>query len=258
MTSCALITGATSGIGAAFARRLAAGGADLVLVARDEQRLATTKAELLGRYDVSVETISADLATREGLDATMARLHDLDKPVDLLVNNAGFGLKGTFTGVEAADHRKMIDVNISAVVELSHAALRTMEQIGRGGILNVASVAAFAPGFRPSATYAATKAFVIAFTEGLAASLRAPAVHVMALCPGFVRSEFHQRAGISMSSLPSWLWLEPDAVAAAALEDFRRNKVISVPGAQYKVLAAFMKHLPRAVIRRGSRHFGKH
>lgn len=226
----ALITGATAGIGAAFARRLSADGFDLILLARDEERLARAAEEYGG-----AEVVVADLATEEGI----ARGEEAARRADLLVNNAGFGLGGRFLDVPLADELRMLRVHCEAVLRLTYAALPSMRERGRGGVINVASVAAFFP----RGTYGASKAWVVSFSEAVAHEV--PGVHVMALCPGFVRTEFHERARMDMSGMPSAFWLDADGVVAAALRDFRRGVAVSVSGPQYKALVGAGRFVPR-------------
>jgi uncharacterized protein len=257
MTETALVTGGTSGLGAEFARQLAAEGSNLVLVARDVERLDANAAELRSTYGVEVEVLAADLSTPEGVSVVEARLLDGARPIDLLVNNAGFGKKGGFLEVSRDTWESMIDVNVTAVVRLAHAALTGMTERKHGGVLNVSSVAGFTPAMRPSSTYAATKAFVTAFTEGVAHSFERSGVHITAVCPGFVRTEFHERAGHGMSKMPKFMWLESPDVVRQALVDHRRGKTISVPGVTYKVIVIFAQYAPRPIWHFLSKQFGK-
>lgn len=240
----ALITGSTAGIGAAFARRLAADGHNLVLVARDTKRLQEQATELHDRHGIEAEVLTADLATDEGIESVAARLADRRSPVDLLVNNAGFGNKGRYLDVSLADELKMLKVHCEAVLRLTSAATEAMRERGRGGVVNVASVAAFVP----RGTYGASKAWVVQFTQGVAKDLAGSGVRLMALCPGFVRTEFHQRAGMGTDNIPNWMWLDADKLVAAALNDLSRGKSLSIPDPRYKALMGLAKVAPRGLL----------
>ncbi|WP_037912441.1 SDR family NAD(P)-dependent oxidoreductase [Actinacidiphila yeochonensis] len=255
-----LVTGATAGLGAAFARRLAAGGGapgegrhTLVLVARDAERLEQVARELRESHGAVVEVLPADLATREGVAAVEARLRDRERPVDVLVNNAGFGNRGGFLDVPVEDEVRMLRLHCEAVLRLTSAAAEVMRERRRGYVLNVASVAAF----MPRGTYSASKAWVVRFTEGLAQELSGSGVRLTALCPGFVRTEFHQRAGMDASRLPSFAWLDADAVAAAAVRDLARGRVVSVPSVRYKAAVALARHVPASLYGRVSTRAGR-
>jgi len=245
----ALITGATAGLGAVFARRLAAEGRDLVLVARDLERLQASAADLRERYPVAVDILSADLATDAGRRAVADRLADDTSPIDTLVNNAGFGLYASFGSVPLADEERLLDVNVRAVLVLTHAAVTAMTHRGRGEIINVASVAGFLPRGR-AATYAAGKAWVISFSEGLSLRLAGTGVRICAICPGFVHTEFHQRANADMSDTPAWMWLDPDLVVADGLADARAGKPVSIPSRRYRAVLGLVRVLPRGLVRR--------
>jgi short-subunit dehydrogenase len=240
----ALITGSTAGIGAAFARRLAADGHDLVLVARDTKRLREQATDLHDRHGVEVEVLTADLAADDGIEAVANRLRARKKPVDLLVNNAGFGNKGRFLEVPMADELRMLKVHCEAVLRLTAAAVEQMRERGRGGVVNVASVAAFVP----RGTYGASKAWVVQFTQGAARDLAGSGVRLMALCPGFVRTEFHQRAGMRTDNIPNWMWLDADKLVAAALADLARGRTLSIPDPRYKALMGLVKVTPRGLL----------
>ncbi|MEU0603497.1 SDR family oxidoreductase [Streptomyces sp. NPDC006393] len=240
----ALITGSTAGIGAAFARRLAADGHDLVLVARDTERLTDQATELHDRHGIEAEVLTADLSKEAGIEAVAARLGDRRNPVDLLINNAGFGNKGRFLEVPMADELTMLKVHVEAVLRLTAAATAAMRERGRGGVVNVASVAAFVP----RGTYGASKAWVVQFTQGAARDLAGTGVRLMALCPGFVRTEFHQRAGMATDNIPNWMWLDADKLVAAALADLARGKTLSVPDPRYKTLMGLVKVTPRGLL----------
>jgi hypothetical protein len=248
LTKTALVTGATAGIGAAFARRLAVEGYDLVLVARDEARLATFGAELADRHGVVTVPLAADLSTAEGCERVQGRLQQADTPVDMLVNNAGMSLNTPFLRSTAEGEERLLRLNIHAVMRLTLAALPGMVERRRGEVVNVSSVAGFgAP--MPGSTYSASKAWVTNFSESIAESVRSSRVRVMALCPGYTRTEFHDRAGINMSMMPEWLWLSAEEVVRDGLRDLRRGKIVSVPDWKYKVAVFGMRHLPHGLVR---------
>ncbi len=241
----ALVTGATAGIGAAFAQALAGQGYDLVLVARDGDRLARQAADLGTRFGVAVAVLPADLATVAGCDTVAARLAE---GVDLLVNNAGRSLNMGLLEASAADQDLLLDLNVRAVLRLTVAALPPMLAQRAGAIVNVSSVSAFAP-VMPGSTYPASKAWVSHFTESVALAVRPGGVRVMALCPGYTRTEFHQRAGIDATKVPAWLWCSAADVVAEALRDLRRGRLVSVPGRRYRLLVFGMRHAPRSLLR---------
>jgi short-subunit dehydrogenase len=242
----ALVTGATAGIGLEFARQLAARGHDLVLVARDGPRLEDVAAALEASYGVSVEVLPADLTDRRQLGTVEERLADRDRPVDLLVNNAGIGLKHRFLDNDIEQEQAMLDLLVTAVLRLSHAALTAMSARGRGGVINVSSVAAFLP----RGTYSAAKAWVNSFGEWAAAEFGPRGVTVTTLCPGFTRTEFHGRMGVSRDSAPGFLWLDPDFLVTKALEDFDKGRTFSIPGARYKVITTAARVVPSGLLQR--------
>ncbi len=243
----ALVTGATAGIGQAFARRLAAEGHDLVVVARDAERLRRLAEHLKQWHSVQVEVLPADLTNPTELSTVERRVADADHPVDVLVNNAGFGTSGAFWETEPDTLRKQVALNVTAVLALTRAAVPTMRSRARGDVINVSSVAGFFS--TAGSSYAASKSWVTTFSEGLAAALVGSGVRVMAVCPGFTHTEFHQRAGLEMSKLPKAFWLDVDTVVHEALTDLRRGKPVCVPGFQYKALVALGKLVPKGLQR---------
>lgn len=247
----ALVTGPTSGIGHSFARQLAARGHDLVLVSRDRVRLESTAEQLSQRYGIDAEVLVADLTERTDMHRVAARAGDLGRPVDICVNNAGFGVRGRFVGGRVAEELDQLDVLTAAVLVVSHAAAGAMRARGHGAIVNVSSVA----GFAPMGTYGAAKGWCTLFTEYLAAELHGTGVTATALCPGFVRTEFHARAGIDMASNPEWLWLDADDLVEDCLRDVRAGKVVSVPSVRYRLVAALTQVLPAGGLR--SRLWGR-
>jgi short-subunit dehydrogenase len=246
----ALITGPTSGIGAGYARRYAADGYDLVLVARDVDRLTGLAEDLRGAAG-SVDILPADLADAADRDEVVGRLAG---GVRVLVNNAGFGTSGEFWATDPTLLQAQLDVNVTAVMQLTRAVLPAMLAAGAGTVINVASVAGLLSG--RGSTYSASKAWVVSFSEGLAGGLRGTGVGVHAVCPGFVHTEFHQRAGIDMARLPSFLWLEVDDVVGKSLADISAGKVVSVPGLQYKALMTAGRMIPRNLARAAAGRVG--
>lgn len=237
----ALITGATAGIGAAFARLLAARGHDLIVVARDEKRLSCLATELSAEHGVDVDVVAADLTD----DADCSTVASRAAEVDLLINNAGLALAKAFTYVDVTDEERLLNLNVRAVLRLTHAALPAMNERGRGAIINVSSVSGYAP-VMPGSTYSASKAWVTNFSQSMAPVGRKHGVNVMALCPGFVYTEFHERAGIDMTGTPGWMMLDADFVAETAMRDLLRGKTISVPSITYKLIVSGIRHIPQS------------
>jgi short-subunit dehydrogenase len=249
----ALITGATAGIGAAFARRFAAARYDLVLVARNVERLESAAAELSLLGAGHVEVLPADLATVAGRALVEDRLADPLRGVDVLVNNAGFGQGSAFLAHPVEDEETMLDVLVRAVLRLTRAALPGMIERGRGAVINVSSVA----GFVPRGTYSSAKAWVTNFSESVAAEVHGTGVRVVAVCPGFTHTEFHERADIDTGDVPRWMWLEADEIVEGALHDLRRGVAVSVPSMQYKAITAVAKIVPRNLVTKVSRGMSK-
>jgi len=246
----AVVTGASAGIGAAFARVLAARGHDLVVVARSKDRLEALADDLRREQSCDVEVLPADLEEDAGVARVEARLGDPDRPVELLVNNAGFGTSGRFHELPIEPEIAEIGLNVVALVRLSHAALRPMVERGHGGIINVSSVGAFQPTPR-SATYAATKAFVSSFTQAVHEELRGTGVKAMVVAPGFTHTEFHLRAGVEHNDrIPEFLWQSPDEVAEIAMKAYERGRASCVTGVWNAVTAALSKAAPSYVSRR--------
>jgi short-subunit dehydrogenase len=242
----ALVTGPTAGLGRVFVDRLARRGYDLVLVSRDETRLKTVALELSAEYAVSCEVLVADLTDRDQLKAVEDRVSGRDRPVDLLVNNAGFGLKRSFLHNTVEQEQAHLDVLVTAPMRLTHAALRQMTVRHTGGIINVSSVA----GTQPRGSYSAAKAYLNRFGEWAAHEYAGDGVRVMTLLPGFTRTEFHERMDVARVAVPRPLWLDADRVVDEALADFDAGKRISIPSKRYKVIATASKHLPVRLLQR--------
>ncbi len=233
----ALITGATAGIGKAFSELLARQGFDLVLVARNEARLSEVAADLRARYGVEADVFRADLSHYDECAWVEQRLADDSRPIEVLINNAGFGVKQRFVSGDLLAEQAMFDVLMRAMMRLSHAAARSMVARGSGIIINVSSVA----GWRHTSTYAASKAYVTSFSIALGREVRRQGVKVTALCPGFTRTEFHQRASMDMKRLPKFMWLDADALVTQGWRDAQRGRRVSVPGRQYKAIRYLLK-----------------
>ncbi len=238
----ALVTGASSGIGAAFARRLARDGYSLILVARRRDRLEELARELGG-----AEVLPADLTIDDDLHAVEQRIAAASN-LEMLVNNAGFGVMGLFFRSDLAVQDQMHHLHVTATLRLSHAALRDMVARGKGAVINVSSVAGFgtAPG---SVSYSATKAWMTSFTEGLDLELKSVGskVKVQALCPGFTISGFHDAAKMDRKTIPAWLWMKAEDVVDASLEGLAKDQVIVVPGAIYQALVKLETLMPRGI-----------
>ena len=242
----ALITGASSGLGLEIAWELAAEGNDLVLVARNAERLGTIAEQMRQVANIRVEVLVADLSTQAGALTVADRISSASRPIGLLVNNAGFGLGQDFVRGSMERELEGLDTMVRAVIITCHAAAATMKERGYGGILNVASMTALTA----QGTYSAHKAWVRTFTEGLAASLTGTGVNVTVVCPGLIRSEFHERSHVDSSQWPSLAFSEPSTIARAAVEAVRRGHVIVTPTVRYRLAAGALRLAPRSLVRR--------
>jgi uncharacterized protein len=244
----ALVTGASTGLGAVFATALARQQYDLTIVARSRERLEALAERLRHSDGIAVEVVVADLTQASAL-YTVEKHVAGDQRLELLVNNAGFGTTGPFATLDPDREEAEIRLNVTALMRLTRAALPGMIARGRGAIINVSSLAAFVPG-PYDAAYGATKAFVNSFTEALHEELRGTGVRVQALCPGFTHTEFQQRAGVNTARLPTWVWMTPEAVVEASLRALQRGQVVCVPGLGYRLLAMLIGAVPRRLVRR--------
>ena len=252
----ALITGASSGIGEAFARRLASEGSDLVIVARRVERLEELAQELRDAHDVDVEVLPADLSAVHDLERVEERLRDPQRWISLLINNAGYGTGGPFWKSPFEREAGQVAVNVVALHRLTHAALGPMVERSRGAIINVSSVAGFQP-IAFSTTYSAAKAFVTTFSEALHEELRGTGVRVQALCPGFVHTEFQEAAGRDEPPIPDFAWLDMDLVINSSLSALQRNQALCIPGVGYKALVHTTRVAPRGTVRRVAGALGR-
>ena len=244
MESWALVTGATAGIGESFTRLLAENGYNIVLVARDLPRLQERALALESKYQISTVVVQADLATDSGC-ATIEN-YITNNQIDVLINNAGFGINKAFTVSPLDAEQQLLDVLVRTPMRLMHVALPGMKARDKGVIINVSSVAGWIAG----GTYSASKSYVTVLSESLHTELAGTHVKVSALCPGFTRTEFHQRGRMSMKGLPGFMWLNADKLVATAWKEAVAGKAISVPGIQYRILTFVMRNAPRAMVRR--------
>lgn len=242
----ALVTGASAGIGAAFANFLAKEGHDLVITARDLVRLEEFATKLRAEYQIEVEVIKADLATNEGIKVIELRLENISRPIEVLINNAGFGINKSFVVSDRQAENDLLDVLVRAPIRFMHAVLPAMRERNSGTIINVSSVAGWIAG----GSYSAAKSYLTVLSESLHTELKNTNVKVHALCPGFTRTEFHQRGRMKMNGLPEFLWLDAGEVVAHAWQSSQRGKALSVPGLQYKLLTFLMRYLPRPLVRK--------
>ncbi len=244
MAKWAIVTGPTAGIGAAYAKLLASKGYNLVLVSRDLKRLGQTAADLTAQHGVQTQVLSADLTTEKGI----ATLSDFiaKNEIEVLINNAGFGLNSSFVKSTAADEQAVVNILVAAPMQLSHAVLPQMVARKSGTIVNVSSVA----GYFAAGHYSAAKAYLTVLTESMHAEVSKHGVNVSALCPGFTRTEFHQRAKMKMDALPNFMWLDAECLVAKSWADAQAGKAVSIPGWQYRVMVWIAKNAPRAWMRR--------
>lgn len=240
----ALVTGASAGLGAEFARQLAGKGHDVVLVARDDARLRAGAQDLERLYGIRAEVIAADLTDDGGVAAVVARLTDPARPVEILVNNAGTGLLPPFDENGIAEEKLHLRLHVQTAMELTHAALEGMLVRRSGRIINVASVAAFLP----RGTYSAAKSWLLSFSRWANRAYAGRGVSVTAVCPGFTHTRFHDRMGMDKTIAPRWMWLQPEQVVREALADNERGKAVSIPARRYKVLAAAARILPARLV----------
>lgn len=244
----ALITGASSGLGAEYARQLAERGADLVLVARDREALDELALQLRSRHGVATEVLVADLLKPRQREKVEERLADASRPVEVLVNNAGFGLSLAFERNAIDDEVHHLQLHVEVPMRLMHAALGPMLARGHGRIINVASVAAFTP----RSTYGAVKGWLVSFSRWANSRYGPRGVTVTAVCPGYTHTNFHERAGLPKGEegVPKWMWLDADEVVAESLRDVARGKAVSIPSARFKVIAAVARIAPTALVAR--------
>ena len=243
MSKWALVTGATAGIGESFTRMLASKGFNIVLVARDEARLHERAAGLREKYGVQTFVLPADLATDQGCKSVEEYLKEFE--IEVLINNAGFGINKLFTMSAIDAEQGLLDVLVRTPMRLMHVVLPQMKARNSGTIINVSSVASFIAG----GTYSASKSYLTVLSESLHTELRGSNVKISALCPGFTRTEFHERGRMKMKGLPEFMWLDSDQLVARSWSDAQKGKAVSIPGWQYKLLVGFISILPRGMVR---------
>ena len=244
MESWALVTGATAGIGESFTRLLAKNKYNIVLVARDLPRMQERAQALEEKFMVQTRIIQADLSTDAG--CSTVEQYIANNQVDVLINNAGFGLNKAFTMSSLEAEQQMFDVLVRTPMRLMHVALPLMKERNKGVVINVSSVAGFIAG----GTYSAAKSYLTVLTESLHTELAGTHVKISSLCPGFTRTEFHQRGRMSMKGLPNFMWLDSDALVSRAWSDALKGKAVSIPGWQYKLLVFVIQGLPRTIVRK--------
>ena len=244
MSKWALVTGATAGIGESFTRMLASKGFNIALVARDEARLHERAAGLREKYGVQTFVLPADLATDQGCKSVEEYLKEFE--IEVLINNAGFGINKLFTMSAIDAEQGLLDVLVRTPMRLMHVVLPQMKARNSGTIINVSSIAGFIAG----GTYSASKSYLTVLSESLHTELRGSNVKISALCPGFTRTEFHERGRMKMKGLPEFMWLDSDQLVARSWSDAQKGKAVSIPGWQYKLLVGFISILPRGMVRR--------
>ena len=244
MAKWALVTGATAGIGESFTRLLASKGFNIALVARDEARLHERAAGLREKYGVQTFVIPADLATIAGCSVIEAYLEEFE--IEVLINNAGFGINKAFTSSDLAAEQDLLDVLVRTPMRLMHVILPKMKARNSGTIINVSSVASFIAG----GTYSASKSYLTVLSESLHTELAGTDVKISALCPGFTRTEFHQRGRMKMKGLPEFMWLDSDQLVSDAWSDVQSGKAVSIPGWRYKLLVGVIASTPRRFVRK--------
>jgi short-subunit dehydrogenase len=242
--SWALVTGATAGIGESFSRLLAGNNYSIVLVARDLPRLQERATALEAKFGISTHVIQADLATDDG--CLKVEKYIAENQIDVLINNAGFGTNKAFTMSALEVEQQLLDVLVRTPMRLMHVALPLMKARDNGIIINVSSVAGYIAG----GTYSASKSYLTVLSESLNTELSATNVKVSALCPGFTRTEFHQRGKMSMTGLPNFLWLNSDRLVEQSWRDALKGKAVSIPGWQYKLLVLIVETIPRSIVRK--------
>ena len=243
MAQWALVTGATAGIGESFTRLLASKGYNIALVARDEARLHERAAGLREKYGIQTFVLPADLATKSGVKSVEKYIQSYE--IEVLINNAGFGINKAFTVSDLGDEQDLLNVLVRAPMRLMHVILPGMKERKSGTIINVSSVAGFIAG----GTYSAAKSYLTVLSESLNTELKGTGVIVSALCPGFTRTEFHQRGRMKMKGLPRFMWLNADKLVAQSWKDAQAHQPVSVPGWQYKLLVAIVSIAPRSFVR---------
>ena len=247
----AMVTGASSGIGAEIAREYAKRGVDVVLVARREDRLAALAADLASDFDVTAEVLAADLTSEHGRLAAEQRLVDEVDPVDVLVNNAGMVVDEELADSDVEDRVREVELNVVAVTRLATCAASTFRARGRGGILNVSSVTAFWP-VPGTATYAAGKAFVLSLSEALHVELSGTGVAVTAVCPGFTQTDFFDQSNVDADRVPSPMWLDAHDVARAAIDGLESNDTVVTPGSLWQAMRLASRLTPPPILRRAT------